>query len=233
MCVLGFVLVFGGAEELVLHETNTESPANPLTKQLEKKESEENQGAKVSKNLSIKADAFVNDGYSEMELETGKANLNELDTPMSRYGAGVELNYSVKPDSRVELELFVSNTVELNTQRRGGKIKAYDTVQRYEENAYNYGNKVMYPAWVNSIGMKITILKTHRIMLTLKQTQLSTNDALLAMSASQGMPQAPLQTMPPNVSGMPIVGNVASNTAVNANPYVLTTQVFLTYSYTF
>ena len=53
------------------------------------------------------------------------------------------------------------------------------------------------------------------------------------MSASQGMPQAPLQTMPPNVSGMPIVGNVASNTAVNANPYVLTTQVFLTYSYTF
>ncbi|AWK62750.1 hypothetical protein HCN_1684 [Helicobacter cinaedi PAGU611] len=233
MCVLGFVLVFGGAEELVLHETNTESPANPLTKQLEKKESEENQGAKVSKNLSIKADAFVNDGYSEMELETGKANLNELDTPMSRYGAGVELNYSVKPDSRVELELFVSNTVELNTQRRGGKIKAYDTVQRYEENAYNYGNKVMYPAWVNSIGMTITILKTHRIMLTLKQTQLSTNDALLAMSASQGMPQAPLQTMPPNVSGMPIVGNVASNTAVNANPYVLTTQVFLTYSYTF
>lgn len=233
MCVLGFVLVFGGAEELVLHEINTESPANPLTKQLEKKESEENQGAKVSKNLSIKADAFVNDGYSEMELETGKANLNELDTPMSRYGAGVELNYSVKPDSRVELELFVSNTVELNTQRRGGKIKAYDTVQRYEENAYNYGNKVMYPAWVNSIGMTITILKTHRIMLTLKQTQLSTNDALLAMSASQGMPQAPLQTMPPNVSGMPIVGNVASNTAVNANPYVLTTQVFLTYSYTF
>lgn len=233
MCVLGFVLVFGGAEELVLHETNTESPANPLTKQLEKKESEENQGAKVSKNLSIKADAFVNDGYSEMELETGKANLNELDTPMSRYGVGVELNYSVKPDSRVELELFVSNTVELNTQRRGGKIKAYDTVQRYEENAYNYGNKVMYPAWVNSIGMTITILKTHRIMLTLKQTQLSTNDALLAMSASQGMPQAPLQTMPPNVSGMPIVGNVASNTAVNANPYVLTTQVFLTYSYTF
>ena len=233
MCVLGFVLVFGGAEELVLHETNTESPANPLTKQLEKKESEENQGAKVSKNLSIKADAFVNDGYSEMELETGKANLNELDTPMSRYGAGVELNYSVKPDSRVELELFVSNTVELNTQRRGGKIKAYDTVQRYEENAYNYGNKVMYPAWVNSIVMTITILKTHRIMLTLKQTQLSTNDALLAMSASQGMPQAPLQTMPPNVSGMPIVGNVASNTAVNANPYVLTTQVFLTYSYTF
>ena len=106
-------------------------------------------------------------------------------------------------------------------------------MQRYEENAYNYGNKVMYPAWVNSIGMKITILKTHRIMLTLKQTQLSTNDALLAMSASQGMPQAPLQTMPPNVSGMPIVGNVASNTAVNANPYVLTTQVFLTYSYTF
>ena len=233
MCVLGFVLVFGGAEELMLHETNTESPANPLTKQLEKKESEEKQGAKVSKNLSIKADAFVNDGYSEMELETGKANLNELDTPMSRYGAGVELNYSVKPDSRVELELFFSNTVELNTQRRGGKIKAYDTVQRYEENAYNYGNKVMYPAWVNSIGMTITILKTHRIMLTLKQTQLSTNDALLAMSASQGMPQAPLQTMPPNVSGTPIVGNVASNTAVNANPYVLTTQVFLTYSYTF
>ncbi len=226
MCVLGFVLVFGGAEELMLHETNTESPANPLTKQLEKKESEEKQGAKVSKNLSIKADAFVNDGYSEMELETGKANLNELDTPMSRYGAGVELNYSVKRDSRVELELFFSNTVELNTQRRGGKIKAYDTVQRYEENAYNYGNKVMYPAWVNSIGMTITILKTHRIMLTLKQTQLSTNDALLAMSASQGMPQS-------GVSGTPIVGNVASNTAVNANPYVLTTQVFLTYSYTF
>ena len=168
----------------------------------------------------------MNDGYSEMELETGKANLNELDTPVSRYGAGVELNYSIKPDSRVELELFFSNAVELNTQRRGGKIKAYDTVQKYEENAYNYGNKVMYPAWVNSIGMTITILKTHRIMLTLKQTQLSTNDALLAMSASQGMPQS-------GVSGTPIVGNVASNTAVNANPYVLTTRVFLTYSYVF
>ncbi len=69
MCVLGFVLVFGGAEELIIHETNTESPANPLTKQLEKKESEEKQGAKVGKNLSIKADAFVNDGYSEMELD--------------------------------------------------------------------------------------------------------------------------------------------------------------------
>nr|WP_317405154.1 hypothetical protein [uncultured Helicobacter sp.] len=226
MCLLGFVLVVGGAEELMLRQENIESSTNPLAKQLEKKESEEKSGARVGKNLSIKADAFVNDGYSEMELETGKANLNKLDTPMSRYGAGVELNYSIKPDSRVELELFFSNAVELNTQRRGGKIKAYDTVQKYEENAYNYGNKVMYPAWVNSIGMTITILKTHRIMLTLKQTQLSTNDALLAMSASQGMPQS-------GVSGTPIVGNVASNTAVNANPYVLTTQVFLTYSYVF
>lgn len=226
MCVLGLVFVLSsGAEELLLRDSKTESSANPLAKQLEQKESGEKSGAKVSKNLSIKADAFVNDGYSEMELETGKANLNGFDTPMTRYGAGVELNYSVKPDARVELELFFSNSVELNTQRRGGKIKAYDTVQRYEENAYNYGNKVMYLAWVNSIGMTITILKTHRIMLTLKQTQLSTNDALLAMSASQGMAQFG--------GAAPVVGNVASNTAMSANPYVLTTQVFLTYSYMF
>lgn len=225
ICVWFFVFFFGGAEELMIHEINTESFANPLIKQLEKKESEEKSGAKVGKNLFIKADAFANDGYSEMELETGKANLNEFDTPMSRYGAGVELNYLVKPDSRVELELFFSNTVELNTQRRGGKIKAYDTVQKYEENAYNYGNKVMYPAWVNSIGMTITILNTHRIMLTLKQTQLSTIDALLTMNASYGV-------LPNSVSGTPIVGNVSS-TAANTNPYMLTTQVFLTYSYVF
>ncbi len=75
----------------------------------------------------------------------------------------------------------------------------------------------MYPVWANSIGMVLTILKSHRITLTLKQTQLSSNDALLA-TYSQGI--------------TPVVRNVAQANSY-ANLYTITTQVFLTYSYVF
>ena len=47
MCLLGFVLVVGGAEELMLRQENIESSTNPLAKQLEKKESDEKSGVKV------------------------------------------------------------------------------------------------------------------------------------------------------------------------------------------
>ena len=183
------------AEELQLHKLNV-APNTPL---------------------SIRANTIANEGYSEFELETGNANLNEVEAPMSRYGAGIELNYSIKSDTDVKLNFFVSNALEIDTQRRGGKVKTYDNAQRYEENAYDYGTKIMYPVWANSIGMVLTILKSHRITLTLKQTQLSSNDALLA-TYSQGI--------------TPVVRNVAQANSY-ANLYTITTQVFLTYSYVF
>lgn len=222
------VFALAVAEELELHEPSADTQT-PLDKRLEQQaqEAKDKPGVRVGKNFSIETNAFARDGYSEMELETGNTNTNEFDSSMSRYGAGVEFNYSVKPDSRVELEFFSSNSVEINTQRRGGKIKTYSTVQRYEENAYDYGNRVISsPAWVNSIGMAITILKTHRIVFTLKQTQLSLNDALLMQDGRLG------GGITQNSGTTPIVGNVASNTS-NTNPYMLTTQVFLTYSYVF
>ncbi len=205
------------AEELQLHKLNV-APNTPLSAQnTESKEGDSKIKAQVSKNFSIRANTIANEGYSEFELETGNANLNEVEAPMSRYGAGIELNYSIKSDTDVKLNFFVSNALEIDTQRRGGKVKTYDNAQRYEENAYDYGTKIMYPVWANSIGMVLTILKSHRITLTLKQTQLSSNDALLA-TYSQGI--------------TPVVRNVAqANSYVNL--YTITTQVFLTYSYVF
>ncbi|AAP77392.1 hypothetical protein HH_0795 [Helicobacter hepaticus ATCC 51449] len=205
------------AEELQLHKLNV-APNTPLSAQnTESKEGDSKIKAQVSKNFSIRANTIANEGYSEFELETGNANLNEVEAPMSRYGAGIELNYSIKSDTDVKLNFFVSNALEIDTQRRGGKVKTYDNAQRYEENAYDYGTKIMYPVWANSIGMVLTILKSHRITLTLKQTQLSSNDALLA-TYSQGI--------------TPVVRNVAQANSY-ANLYTITTQVFLTYSYVF
>ena len=205
------------AEELQLHKLNV-APNTPLSAQnTESKEGDSKIKAQVSKNFSIRANTIANEGYSELELETGNANLNEVEAPMSRYGAGIELNYSIKSDTDVKLNFFVSNALEIDTQRRGGKVKTYDNAQRYEENAYDYGTKIMYPVWANSIGMVLTILKSHRITLTLKQTQLSSNDALLA-TYSQGI--------------TPVVRNVAQANSY-ANLYTITTQVFLTYSYVF
>ncbi len=204
------------AEELQLHKLNV-APNTPLSAQnTESKEGDSKIKAQVSKNFSIRANTIANEGYSEFELETGNANLNEVEAPMSRYGAGIELNYSIKSDTDVKLNFFVSNALEIDTQR-GGKVKTYDNAQRYEENAYDYGTKIMYPVWANSIGMVLTILKSHRITLTLKQTQLSSNDALLA-TYSQGI--------------TPVVRNVAQANSY-ANLYTITTQVFLTYSYVF
>ncbi len=205
------------AEELQLHKLNV-APNTPLSAQnTESKEGDSKIKAQVSKNFSIRANTIANEGYSEFELETGNANLNEVEAPMSRYGAGIELNYSIKSDTDVKLNFFVSNALEIDTQRRGGKVKTYDNAQRYEENAYDYGTKIMYPVWANSIGMVLTILKSHRITLTLKQTQLSSNDALLA-TYSQGI--------------TPVVRNVAQANSY-ANLYTITTQVFLTYSNVF
>lgn len=205
------------AEELQLHKLNV-APNTPLSAQnTESKEGDSKIKAQVSKNFSIRANTIANEGYSEFELETGNANLNEVEAPMSRYGAGIELNYSIKSDTDVKLNFFVSNALEIDTQRRGGKVKTYDNAQRYEENAYDYGTKIMYPVWANSIGMVLTILKSHRITLTLKQTQLSSNDALLA-TYSQGI--------------TPVVRNVAQANSY-ANLYTITTQVFLAYSYVF
>ena len=130
---------------------------------------------------------------------------------MSRYGAGIKFDYSFKPDSRVKLNFFLSNALEINTQRRGGKVKAYDDTQRYEENTYDYGSKVMYPVWANSIGMAITILNAHRIVFTLKQTQLSTNDMLLAMN--------------PQGIGIPIMSNVSQVVPNNYNLYALNENI--------
>lgn len=205
------------AEELQLHKLNV-APNTPLSAQnTESKEGDSKIKAQVSKNFSIRVNTIANEGYSEFELETGNANLDEVEAPMSRYGAGIELNYSIKSDTDVKLNFFVSNALEIDTQRRGGKVKTYDNAQRYEENAYDYGTKIMYPVWANSIGMVLTILKSHRITLTLKQTQLSSNDALLA-TYSQGI--------------TPVVRNVAQANSY-ANLYTITTQVFLTYSYVF
>lgn len=77
-----------------------------------------------TQNLSLKADAFANDGYSELELETGKTIANGIEAPMSRYGAGINLNYLVQSGSRVKFDFLFSNGLEINSQRRGGKSKA-------------------------------------------------------------------------------------------------------------
>lgn len=172
-----------------------------------------------SSNFSIKPSAFANEGFSEAELEMGNANLNEVEAPMSRYGVGVELGYSIKPNARVKLEFFTSNALELNMQRRGGKVKAYENGVRYEENAYDYGNKMMYSTWVSNIGLSLTVLNIHRLTLVFKQAQLSNSEALFMLNAH-------------TPSGAVWVSNVATNSA-NISPYATNTQIFLTYSYVF
>ncbi|WP_420810250.1 hypothetical protein [Helicobacter jaachi] len=226
------------AEELQLHEPSKEiaNPTENLTKNNHTEDTKAS--AQVSKNLSIKADLLANEGYSELELTTGNANPNEIEAPMSRYSAGVELNYSVKPDSNVEVEFFASNALEINAQRRGGKTKAYDSGQQYEENAYDYGSRILYPAWVNSIGMAVTVSKAHRFMLTFKQTQISVNDALMVMGGGVSQPVAQTQNAlnvnnEQNMTNAPVVTNVPASNKTMANPYALTTQIFLTYSYIF
>lgn len=226
--VLAFVMSLAGAEEFQVLPSSDTPPTPPTQKQEENRTGDNAKAtAKVSKNFSFKADVSSADGYSELELQTDNANKNELEAPMSRYGAGVEIHYAIHPDSRVKLEFFASNGLEFNFQRRGGKVKAYDTASYYEDNAYNYGSKVFYSGLVYSMGAAVTVLRSHRLMLTWKQTQYSNNDALLAMSASEGR----VPSMP--VGGVPMMGNVASNTALNSSPSTVTSQVFLTYSYIF
>ncbi|MCX2717008.1 hypothetical protein OQH61_04575 [Helicobacter sp. MIT 21-1697] len=218
--LMGCIVSLICAEELQIPKLDVAPHTLSSTQNVEEKDKDEDTKVKaqVSKNFSIMANTIANEGYSEFELETGNTHLNEFEAPMSRYGVGIELNYSLKPNAGVKLNFFVSNILEIDSQRRGGKVKTYDNAQRYEENAYDYGTRVMYPVWANSIGMVLTILKSHRIVLTLRQTQLSNNDALLA-SSPQGV-------------GAPVVRNVAQANSYT-NLYAITTQVFLTYSYVF
>ena len=172
----------------------------------------------INKNLSIDANVYMLEGYSEMELETERGSSNEFESPMTRYGAGLGLNYSIQPNKGTKLEFFVSSGLEMNIQRKGGKVKAYDTVQRYEENAYNYGERSIYTGLANSIGMIIRIANSHRLTLMFKQTQ-SSLEALGELI---------------NPQGIPMLNNIAtSKFASNTGPYALTTQVFLTYTYVF
>ncbi|WP_334085306.1 hypothetical protein [Helicobacter typhlonius] len=211
------------AEELQLHKLNV-APNTPLSAQnTESKEGDSKIKAQVSKNFSIRANTIANEGYSEFELETGKANLNEFDAPISRYRAGMKLNYSFKPDARVKLNFFLLNALEINTQRRGGKVKPYNDGTLYEENTYDYGSVAVESSWVNSVGVALTILGVHRISLTMKQTQFAgENNSLVA-----------------HIGFPTFVGSVKQNSVLNdgnlviANPFMITTQSFLTYTYVF
>lgn len=211
------------AEELQLHKLNV-APNTPLSAQnTESKEGDSKIKAQVSKNFSIRANTIANEGYSEFELETGNANLNEVEAPMSRYGAGIELNYSIKSDTDVKLNFFLLNALEINTQRRGGKVKPYNDGTLYEENTYDYGSVAVESSWVNSVGVALTILGVHRISLTMKQTQFAgENNSLVA-----------------HIGFPTFVGSVKQNSVLNdgnlviANPFMITTQSFLTYTYVF
>ena len=211
------------AEELQLHKLNV-APNTPLSAQnTESKEGDSKIKAQVSKNFSIRANTIANEGYSEFELETGKANLNEFDAPISRYRAGMKLNYSFKPDARVKLNFFLLNALEINTQRRGGKVKPNTDGTLYEENTYDYGSVAVESSWVNSVGVALTILGVHRISLTMKQTQFAgENNSLVA-----------------HIGFPTFVGSVKQNSVLNdgnlviANPFMITTQSFLTYTYVF
>lgn len=211
------LLCVASSEELRLYESNDSIQKVQIEENHNTQRSKAN--AQVSKNFSLKFDAFANEGYSEAELEMGHAQLNEIDAPMSRYGAGLELNYAIGDNARIKLEVFASNTLEFNRQRQGGKVKAYDNGIMYDEHTYNYGNTAIYPAFVNSMGVILTFFKTHRIILTLKQTQLSSNDVLAIVPNAQ--------------IGGQLLREIITSNIVSANPWTITTQVFLTYSYVF
>lgn len=205
-------------EDLSLYDSENPIPP-PLSQPIEEDKAPE---AKVidqpTQNLSFKADVFSNDGYSEFELETGKAISNGVEAPMSRYGVGMNLNYLLQLGSRVRFDFFISNGLEINSQRRGGKIKSYDNAQQYENNAYDYGNKVMYTTWVNSISMIVSILETHNIVLAFKQTQLP-----IGNQPSYGFNEFQ------DINNF----NSIVSAVFRDNPYLVMTQIFLTYSFIF
>ena len=225
MLLLSFVLGLMWAEDSQLNQLESLEAHKTSSDTNISKEQSEDSGAsmQVSKNFSIKADTTANEGYSEFELETGKANLNEFDAPISRYRAGMKLNYSFKPDARVKLNFFLLNALEINTQRRGGKVKPYNDGTLYEENTYDYGSVAVESSWVNSVGVALTILGVHRISLTMKQTQFAgENNSLVA-----------------HIGFPTFVGSVKQNSVLNdgnlviANPFMITTQSFLTYTFVF
>ncbi len=113
------LLCVASSEELRLYESNDSIQKVQIEENHNTQRSKAN--AQVSKNFSLKFDAFANEGYSEAELEMGHAQLNEIDAPMSRYGAGLELNYAIGDNARIKLEVFASNTLEFNRQRQGVK----------------------------------------------------------------------------------------------------------------
>ncbi len=214
--LLVFIFVLGYAEELEIYESHTDTMQNQLNMSKDK-ESENKPHIDEKQGLSIGADVYEAEGYSEMELYKGGVQ-NEFEAPMSRYGIGFRLNYSIQPVKIFKLSFFVSNGLEINMERRGGRIKAYDTIQRYEENVYNYGQRSMTYGLMNSVGMIIAIAEQHHISLTLKQTYNYQNMLGFSMNATESFALNNIET---------------SQNSVTQNPYWLTTQIFLTYSYVF
>lgn len=211
-------MICSSNEDLSLYDSE-----NALSQTIEEHSKMEAKVPQSTQNLSLKADAFANDGYSELELETGKTITNGIEAPMSRYGVGMNLNYLVQSGSRVKFDFLLSNGLEINSQRRGGKIKSYDNAQQYESSAYDYGSKVMYATWVNSISMVITVLEAHHIMLAFKQTQLPLNNQPLGLPVPDyGFDIQSIGSFNGFVSSM-----------LKDNPYSIMTQIFLTYSYIF
>lgn len=214
LCVV--CMICSSNEDLSLYDSE-----NASSQTMEEYSKMEAKLPQSTQNLSFKADAFANDGYSELELETGKTIANGIEAPMSRYGVGMNLSYLVQAGSRVKFDFLFSNGLEINSQRRGGKIKSYDNALQYESSAYDYGNKVMYATWVNSISMVVTILEAHHIMLAFKQTQLPINNQ-------------PLGLLDYNFDIQSIGSfNGFVSSMLKDNPYSVMTQIFLTYNYIF
>lgn len=211
-------MICSSNEDLSLYDSK-----NTLSQTVEEHSKIKAKVPQSTQNLSLKADAFANDGYSELELKTGKTITNGIEAPMSRYGVGMNLNYLVQSGSRVRFNFLLSNGLEINSQRRGGKIKSYDNTRQYESNTYDYGNKVMYATWVSSMSMAITVFEVHHLMIVFKQTELPINNRPLSL---------------PNPNYNLDIQNVESfNSFVSSilkdDPYSIMTQIFLTYSYVF
>lgn len=205
--LLMFVFVLGYAEELEVYKSQTDSmQTQPAIPEKSKNES-----------LSIDADIFEAEGYSEMELYKGSGTKNEFEATLSRYRIGFRLNYSIQPIKIFKLSFFVSNGLEINMERGNGKIKAYDTIQGYEENTYDYGQRSMTYGFINNIGMIMAIAEQHHISLTLKQTYNSSDMLGISMNAKQNF----------------VLNDIEISQSSVQNPYWLTTQIFLIYSYVF
>lgn len=192
------------------------------TKQQESNDTKQEQNLiPITKNLSIKTDAFAKDGYSEIELESDNTILNEFDSSMSRYGINIGVNLALPIKNTTRINFFISNGIELNTQRRNGKLKPYSTANILEENAYNYGDRVTYSGFNSVVGLAMHIRRNHKLTLILKQTNLSTEANQIARGAPNANAIPIMSVIPTSIKDFTFVG------------YATTTQIFLTYSYEF